>query len=189
MTRSFSYGAWLKSQTGATRKSPLNPEKKKKKRDRGIDEASDGKTRRQKRTRNLNLSLFFLKKKKVSLGAVNRLRRRSRSASVSRICQQESVLHLHIAPQSQPCLPARHFELSRRLSWPTPICRPSISSDLLASKRRDSPPAALANSPWAELVGNLPWFSVLRLKHAELRQLGTKVAKSLSFLSRRSSAS
>lgn len=101
------------------------PRKEKKKRDHSINGASDGKTeRRQKRSKNLNLSLFFLKN--VSFGALNKLQRHSVSASVSYICQSESVLHLYTALQSQQCLWARHFELSRRLSWPTPICRPSV---------------------------------------------------------------
>lgn len=70
--------------------------------------------------------------------------------------------HFYIALQSQQCLWAQNFELSRRLLWPTPICRPSVPQSHLTFQHQSC--AILnPNSLWAGLVSDLPWFSVICL--------------------------
>lgn len=189
MTRSFSYVAWLKSQADVTRKSSqLNLEKKKvgsqhQRSERWKDEEAEK-----------------IQKSEVEFVLFEKCLFRcfEQTPMTFHFYMRLLYLPVGVCATSLHCSTIAAVSVSAALwTFPQtfmtysnlPSLRPSISSDLLASKRCDSQPARLANSLWAGWVSNLPWFSVICLGRTQRSGSSGQKSKSLCLFSRRSSTS
>lgn len=179
MTQSFSDVAWLKSQTDVRKSSQLNPEKKKK---TGSQHQRSEWWKDRKEAEKIQKSeLEFVLFEKCLFRCFEQ------TAATFRFCIRLLYLPVGVCATSLHCSTIAAVSVSAALwTFPQtfmtysnlPSLRPSISSDLLASKWCDSQPAQLANSLWAGLASNLPWFSVMCLGRTQ--KLGGSGQKSKS---------